>query len=178
MKLLREVCIEWMKFSLVKVEEQARKQIQVTVQIQPLLKVTIDLISIYYNCLSGAREVHPDDFDQTFDQLVELCDVLEKLFKALATNGPHSLGTGLSVGLLSRCKDVTSEIETALKQEIDRKGSSSSVNPQVILSGFASALRGVIAENQRYVYRSPMLTMYTKALHQNQCRKFSGLYKQ
>ena len=124
------------------------------------------------------QQSHANDFNQTFNQLVELCDVLEKLFKAPATNGPHSPGTGLSVGLLSRCKDVTSEMETALKQEIDQKGSSSSVNPQVILSGFASALRGVIAENQRYVYRSPMLTMYTKALHRNQCWKFGDLYKQ
>ena len=118
------------------------------------------------------QQSHANDFNQTFNQLVELCDVLEKLFKALATNGPHSPGTGLSVGLLSRCKDVTSEMETALKQEIDRKGS---VNPQVIPSGFA---RGVIAENERYVYRSPMLAMYTKALHRNQCWKFGGLYKQ
>ena len=118
------------------------------------------------------QQSHANDFNQTFNQLVELCDVLEKLFKAPATNGPHSPGTGLSVGLLSRCKDVTSEMETALKQEIDRKGS---VNPQVIPSGFA---RGVIAENERYVYRSPMLAMYTKALHRNQCWKFSGLYKQ
>ena len=118
------------------------------------------------------QQSHANDFNQTFNQLVELCDVLEKLFKAPATNGPHSSGTGLSVGLLSRCKDVTSEMETALKQEIDRKGS---VNPQVIPSGFA---RGVIAENERYVYRSPMLAMYTKALHRNQCWKFGGLYKQ
>lgn len=128
---------------------------------------------------------------QAFEQLVELRDVLEMLFKAAATNDPRSLGTGLSVdavnGLLSRCKNEISEIETALKQEIDRtriKGSLSSFNPQVIPSGFAStitALRGVVAENQRYVYifsKKSNADKVHKGPHWNQCWKFSGLYQQ
>ena len=141
-----------------------------TVQIRSLLKITNDLIDICYDsydCRGGTRGILAEesvDFEQASDQLVELRNNLEKLFKAAATNSAHSLGIGASVGsvgvvngLLSRCKDKISKMEAMLKQISGRKRikePSPSINPQAILTGLASstnALRGIAEGNFRCV---------------------------
>ena len=154
-----------------------------TVQIRSLLKITNDLIDLCYeshDCRSDMRDTLSDesiDFEQASDHLVELRDILEKLRKAAKTNSPHSLDIGPSLyvvnGLLLKCKNEISEMETVLKLESGRKrirGSSSSFDPQAILTGLAlstTALRGVVEENLRCVRTlacgNPMLIVYTKA---------------
>lgn len=136
----------------------------IIVNIRSLLKLTTDLIDICYDCRSGMRDIPDDDpfdFEQASDQLIELRDVLEKLFKAAKTNDTRSPGIGLSVdvvnGILPKCRDEIKEMETALKQESGRKrikGPSPSFNPQLILTKLASsttALRSGMAANERYV---------------------------
>lgn len=117
-----------------------------TEQILSLLKITNDLIHIYFESYDTLAE-------ESSDELIKLRNNLENLFKVAATNGAYSLGIGISVdGLLSRYKDEINEMETVLKQKsLERnKGQSSSSNPQPILTGLASstnAPRGVVEEN-------------------------------
>ena len=102
------------------------------------------------------------DFEQASDHLVELRDILGKLFKAAVMNGFHSWSIGLSVdvvnGLLSKCRGEISEMEIVLKQEDGQKrikGSPSSFSLQAILTGLTSsttALRGVVEGNLRCVH--------------------------
>ena len=102
-----------------------------TVQIRSLVKITSDLINLCFeshDCRSDMRDTLFDesiDFEQASDHLVELRDILEKLRKSATTNNSHSLGIGPSLdvvkGLLLKCKNEISEMETVLKLESGRK---------------------------------------------------------
>ena len=132
-------------------------------QIRLLLKITNDIIDICYeshDCHNEMRDTLTEsiDFEQAADELVELRDILEKLRRAVAANGDHPVGIRSSVdvvdGLLSKCRDEISQIETMLSGRKRIKGPSSSFDPQATLTGLASsttALKGILEENLRCV---------------------------
>ena len=127
-----------------------------TVQIRLLLKITNDLIDICYESHDCHNEMR---FKQAADELVELRDILEKLRRAVATNGDHQVGIRPSVdvvnGLLSKCRDEINQIETMLSGRKRIKGPSSSFDLQATLTGLASsttALKGILEENLRCVH--------------------------
>lgn len=124
-----------------------------------LLKQTTDLIDICYDCRSGMRtkpESEDLNIEQTTDQLCNLRDVLERLFKA-STDGALLEGTDLIHGIISRAKNQLSEVEAALKQESGRKrirGPLLSFNSAGALTNLGSStksLRGALDTIQRYV---------------------------
>lgn len=91
--------------------------------------------------------------EQACDQLSELRDVLEQLFKAAIAG--VDLRADQVNRLLSKCKSEIDELETAFKQENGRKrikGSPSSLDLDLTLTTLAantSALRGIIDTYRR-----------------------------
>ena len=154
-----------MSIALYNLNSEGSHIVLFTVQIRSLLKITNDLINICYesyDCRSGTRGTLAEesvDFEQASDQLVELRNNLEKLFKAAATNSAHSLGIGTSVGvvngLLSRCKEEIGKMEKMLKQISGQKTiKEPSFSPQATLTGLVSstsALRRIMEGNFRCV---------------------------
>lgn len=124
------------------------------------LQLTTNLTDICYDCCSGLRANPASeelDIEQATDQLSELRDVLETLFK-VTISSLHLPGLGLLLDqvneLLSKCRSELSKLETALKREKDGKrmeGSSSTLDWVVTLTTLAmkvSALRGIVYKNQ------------------------------
>lgn len=138
-----------------------------SVTIRVLLRLNAKIIDICYDCRRGLRNApsHGDlDIDTITDQLRELRDVLENLFKAATTPvGTGSTSPALTSlepselvvnELLSRCKNEMSKMETALKRESGRntvRRPPSSLGSEVILGNLAmstTALRGLMGENR------------------------------
>lgn len=138
--------------------------------IRALLRLNSNVIDLCYDCRSGLRDAPPNgdlDIDTITDQLRELRDVLENLFKSATTPVGTTGSTSPALKLLnpsalvinellSRCRNEMSEMETALKQESGRKrvrGPSSSLGSEVILGNLAvntTALKGLMSGSRTY----------------------------
>lgn len=135
------------------------------------MRLNANIIDVCHDCRDGLRNAPANgdlDIETITDQLCELRDVLENMFKAATTPvGAASLAltsrdpSALVVNeLLSRCQKDMSEMQIALKQEIGRertRSPSSSLDSEVILGNLTmstTALRDLMDGNQAYDARS------------------------
>lgn len=174
-----------------------------TANIRALMRHNADVIDICHDYRSGLRnaDVAEDlNLDEITDQLRELRDILEDLFKA-TTYTPRSANGSTSLGLvapeppplvvnelLARCKSEMSGMETALKQASGRKrirGQPSSQDPKAILRNLAlsaTALKSLMGEAQTYESNSfdmhPKLIRCLKVPHSQHCQGVFSPYPQ
>lgn len=132
-----------------------------TAKIRALLQLVGHLKDICYDSLSGSRTQTSNDnldIEQISDQLTELRDVLEQLFK-VAIAGVHPSGSTPLADqindLLAKSKSDITDMEIALKQESGRKRikrSSPSPDFQLTLTDLVAntiALRNIVDTNQQ-----------------------------
>lgn len=119
-----------------------------TANIRAFLQLTTNVIDTCYDCRSGVKNtdvIEHLDLEQITDELRELRDVLEGLFKTAVASITLKPSADISE-LLSNCRADISRLRGVLQQDADT-GSGSSFDQQMVLSNLAvnvTALRGVM----------------------------------